>query len=475
MTLWTHSDAAIATAGHPTAPFAVTGIAIDSRRTAPGDLFVALSAARDGHDFVADAFARGAAAALVSRVPPGVTGPCLVVPDVLAALTALGEAGRARARARVVAVTGSVGKTSTKEMLREMLAEFGAVHAAEASFNNHWGVPVTLARLPPEADFAVVEIGMNHRHEIAPLARLTRPHVALITAIAPAHIEHLGSLEAIAVEKSDIFAGLEPGGTALWPTDTPTAPILAAAAVAAAGPSAQGFGAAGQDLRLIGARTEVGMLTVDLRLGATDLQVHLADAGGHFASNALACLGVARALGLDTVRAARALGRWRPPAGRGAREALTLPGGGRITLIDDAFNANPASMAAALAVLASAEPGPGGRRIAILGDMLELGPTEAEDHAALAAHPALAAVATIHCVGPRMAHLHAALAPHLRGRQVASVAELAAQTAALVRPGDVVLVKGSKGSLVSRAVDLLRGLASPDPVSGPVSGPASKE
>jgi len=458
--LWTHQDAETATRGHATAPFVVTGLSIDTRSLQPGDLFVALTAARDGHDFVADAFASGAAAALVSRVPDGVTGPCLVVPDVLAALTALGAAGRARSGARIVAVTGSVGKTSTKEMLREMLQPFGTVHAAEASFNNHWGVPITLARLDPAADFAVVEIGMNHPGEIEPLARLTRPHVALITTIAPAHLEHMGSLDAIAHEKAAIFAGLEPGGAALYPTDTPTAPILAAAA----GPTGQGFGTAEAGLCVTRTRQAGGILVIEARAGGLDLLVRLTDAGTHFAQNVLGCLGVAQALGLDLALAAQALGRWQPPSGRGRREVIVLDPSEQasFTLIDDAFNANPVSMAAALDLLAATEPGPGGRRVAILGDMLELGPTEMADHAALADHPAMAGITTVHCVGPRMAHLHAALPAQCRGHAVDRVDDLGTRQetrlGTLVQPGDVVLVKGSKGSRVSRAVDMLRNL-----------------
>jgi UDP-N-acetylmuramoyl-tripeptide--D-alanyl-D-alanine ligase len=464
--LWTHHDAEAATGGRATAPFAVTGLGIDTRSLKPGDLFVALTATRDGHDFVAAAFAAGAGAALVSRVPEGVTGPCLVVPDVLAALTALGAAGRARARARVVAVTGSVGKTSTKEMLREMLTPFGSVHAAEASFNNHWGVPVTLARLDPAADFAVVEIGMNHPGEIEPLARLTRPHVALITAIAPAHLEHMGSLEAIAQEKAAIFAGLEPGGTALFPTDTPTAPILAQAA----GARGRGFGPGVADLRVTRTRQSDGVLVIEARAGGLDLLVRLTDAGSHFAQNALGCLAVAQALGLDLALAAQALGRWQPPAGRGRREVIVMDpsDGASFTLIDDAFNANPVSMAAALDLLAATDPAPGGQRVAILGDMLELGPTELADHAALAGHPAMDRVACVHCVGPRMAHLHAALPPKRRGHAVDRIDDLGARAetrlGSLVRPGDVVLVKGSKGSRVSRAVDMLRNLGHGAPV-----------
>jgi len=214
--LWIHTDAEAATGGQATAPFEVSGLSIDTRSLQAGDMFVALKAARDGHDFVAQAFANGAAAALVDHVPEGVTGPCLVVPDVLQALTDLGAAGRARTSATVIGITGSVGKTSTKEMLREMFDVFGTVHAAEASFNNHWGVPITLARMPADVDFAVIEIGMNHPGEIAPLAALARPHVAMITTVAAAHLEAFSDVGAIAREKAEIFGGLVSGGTAIY-------------------------------------------------------------------------------------------------------------------------------------------------------------------------------------------------------------------------------------------------------------------
>ena len=460
MSLWTHTEAEAATGGRATAPFAVSGLSIDTRSLRPGDLFVALKAARDGHDFVAQAFAAGAAAALVSRIPEGVTGPCLLVDDVLAALTALGAAGRARARGRVIGVTGSVGKTSTKEMLREMLAEFGSVHAAEASFNNHWGVPITLARLPQDADFAVVEIGMNHPGEIEPLARLTRPHVALITTVAPAHLEAFGAIDGIAREKAAIFLGLEPGGTAIYNADVETAPILAKAA----GPQGVGFGRNGT-VRLTALRPTPAALVAQAEIDGDQYNLRLADAGAHFALNALGCLAVARALGLDLALAAQGLGRWHPPAGRGKREVLLLDpaSDARAILIDDAFNANPASMAAALDVLAATPPGPGGRRIAILGDMLELGPDEAALHAAIADHPAIATTDLIHCVGPRMQGLWQALPFERRGKSVAQADDLGAKAHLLVRPGDVVLVKGSKGSYVSRIVDALRHLGHPLP------------
>jgi UDP-N-acetylmuramoyl-tripeptide--D-alanyl-D-alanine ligase len=473
MTLWTDADAAAATGGTATRPFAATGVSIDTRTLVPGDLFVALSAARDGHDFVAAALARGAAAAMVTHRPAGVAAdaPLLVVPDVLAGLTALGAAGRARSAARVVAVTGSVGKTSTKEMLRCVLARPGPVHAAEASYNNHWGVPLTLARMPQATAVAVVEIGMNHRGEIAPLSRLARPHVVLITAIAPAHLEALGSIEEIAREKSDICAGLEPGGIAVLPTGIPTAPILAAAA-RAAGARIVTFADPGP--------ADWSITRYDLRAGAGVVQADAAGAallfkvaapGRHFAVNALAALAVADALGADRALAAVDIAGWRPPAGRGTRERIRLDmidDAAAIDLIDDAFNANPASMDAALAVLATAEPRDGagriarGRRIAILGDMLELGPDEAALHAAIARHPAMRTITRVHCVGPRMRALWQALPEARRGEWVATAPELAARAHRLVDPGDVVLVKGSKGSRVSLVVDALRKLGQAD-------------
>ncbi|WP_209427036.1 UDP-N-acetylmuramoyl-tripeptide--D-alanyl-D-alanine ligase [Pararhodobacter sp. SW119] len=462
--LWTSDEVVAATGGTASAEFGASGISIDTRTLQPGDLFVALSAARDGHDYVADAFGRGAAGALVSRIPDGVTGPCVVVPDVLSGLTALGVAGRARATARVIGVTGSAGKTSTKEMLRVMLADFGAVHAAEASFNNQWGVPVTLARLPATADFAVIEIGMNHPGEIAPLARLARPHVAVITTIVPAHLEAFGTIEGIAHEKAAIYEGLEPEGTAVFNADVATAPILAEAA----GPLGVGFGENGKDVRLARLRSTPAALVIEAEVDGLPVLVRLADAGAHFAVGALACLAVARALGLDIALAAQALGRWSPPKGRGRTETIRLDAteDAALTLIDDAFNANPASMAAALDRLATLTPGPGGRRIAILGDMLELGLEERDMHRALADHPAMEGIAQVHCVGPRMTALWDALPDHRRGKAVAGSEDLIVRIHALIRPGDVVLVKGSKASLVSRLVDVLRNLGHHTPGEG---------
>jgi UDP-N-acetylmuramoyl-tripeptide--D-alanyl-D-alanine ligase len=476
MPLWTSEAMEVATGGRAARPFAVEGLSIDSREIAAGDLFVALTAARDGHDFVADALARGAAGALVARVPAGLEdAPLLVVDDVQRGLEALGRAGRARTAARMVGVTGSVGKTSTKEMLRAVLGGQGRVHAAEKSFNNHWGVPLTLARMPEDADFAVIEIGMNAPGEIAPLARMAALDVAVITTVAPAHLAAFDSVEGIAHEKASILDGLKPGGTAILNRDIATWPVLAAKAEAVAARTVTFGASAAADWRLISAEA-AGDLTVARARGPHGealFKVH--SPGRHFALNALAVLAVAEALGLDPAIAATDLGHWRPVAGRGMRERLildTVDDHLAIDLIDDAYNANPASMAAALDILAAAEPVDHvgristGRRIAILGDMLELGPTEMELHAALAQHPAMAAVTLVHCVGPRMRALHAALPAAQRGEWQPDAEALASRAHTLVDAGDVVLVKGSKSSRVSLVVDAIRKLGHPAPAEG---------
>jgi len=463
--LWSSDDAAKATGGRATQSFAASGISIDTRTLRPGDLFVALKDVRDGHDFVADALARGAAGALVSRMPDGCSpaDPLLIVADVLAGLTALGAAGRARAAAKVVAVTGSVGKTSTKEMLRAVLAGQGRVHAAEASFNNHWGVPITLARLPADADFAVIEIGMNHPGEIAPLARLARPHVAMITTVAPAHLEAFESIEGIAHEKAAIFEGLVPGGVAVVPSGLAAARTHAATVLTFGTGEADDYRAL--DLTLSQERTVVKAL----RRGVPML-FKVQTAGRHFAMNALGVLAVADVLGADPAVAACDLGRWSPPAGRGAREKVQLDIVDEMLsfdLLDDAFNANPASMSAALDVLAAAEPRDGvgrtreGRRIAVLGDMLELGPDEAALHAAIADHPAMPRIHTVHCVGPRMRALWQRLPQAKRGRWSETADEMAAKANRIADAGDIVLIKGSKGSKVSLVVDALKKLGQP--------------
>lgn len=469
--LWTSEEAARATGGTVTQNWAATGVAIDTRELLPGDLFVALRDMRDGHDFVAEALRKGAAAALVSRVPEGVAedAPLLIVPDVLRGLEDLGRAARDRSTARVIGVTGSVGKTSTKEMLRAILSGQGRVHAAVRSFNNHWGVPLTLARMPADSDFAVIEIGMNHPGEIAPLARLARPDVALITTVAPAHLEAFDSLEAIAVEKASILDGLEPGGHVLLPGDLAVTPILKRRAQ---GLATTLFGATPScDWQLLETRiTDSATSSRALAKGRTIL-FRVRSAGRHFAMNGLAALAAADALGLDLTMAILDLGRWAPPEGRGLRERILLDvvdDRMAFDLIDDAFNSNPASLGAALDLLAATEPkdGPGrfvkGRRVAILGDMLELGPQELEMHRQIAAHPAMTTLNIVHCVGPRMRALHAALPREKRGEWHETAESLLPRLRHLIDAGDVVLVKGSKGIKLPPVVEALRRLGTPE-------------
>jgi UDP-N-acetylmuramoyl-tripeptide--D-alanyl-D-alanine ligase len=459
--LWTGADLAAATGGRLLRGFDATGVAIDTRTLAAGDLFVALLGEnRDGHAFVADALARGAAGAMVARQHAdqaawGPDAPLLAVEDTLQGLTALGAAGRARFAGRVAAITGSVGKTTTKEMLRAILAAQAPTHAAAASHNNQWGVPLTLARLPAGARFCVAELGMNHAGEIEPLARLVRPHVAVITAIAAAHIGHLGSIEAIADEKAAILRGLEPGGTAVLPADSAQLPRLLAAARATGVARLLTFGAAPEaEVRLAAADPDADGIRLRAAVGDETVALRLAAPGRHMAVNALAALAAAVALGVAPAAAAAALDGFAPVAGRGARRDLPVPGGA-VLLLDESYNANGASMRAALAVLAQQHPA---RRVAVLGDMLELGAHGPAEHAALAPDVAAAADCVFAC-GPLMRHLCAALPAELPVRHAADAAALAALVVPAIRPGDAVLVKGSLGSNMKLIVAALARLA----------------
>ncbi|WRY35088.1 UDP-N-acetylmuramoyl-tripeptide--D-alanyl-D-alanine ligase [Thioclava litoralis] len=471
MTLWTTAEIARATRGRATLDAQIGGISIDTRTIARGDLFVALTAARDGHDFVRQALDKGAGAALVSRIPEGCSeaDPLVLVADVLEGLQDLGRAGRARSGAKVIAVTGSVGKTSTKEMLREVLKGQGKTHAAEASFNNHWGVPITLARLPADADFAVIEIGMNHPGEIAPLARMARPHVAMITTVAAAHLAAFDDLFGIAREKAAIFEGLEPGGTCVVPLGLEVSDVLVQAAKAAG--EVVTFGAdEAADYRLVRVDIHGDTTVVQADARGQDLLFKVQSPGRHFASNALGAIAACAALGCEQAVAAIDLGHWVPPAGRGTRERVLFdpinPEQG-IDLFDDAFNANPTSMAVALEMLAAQMPQDGvgrvkhGRRVAILGEMLELGPSEAEMHAGLARLAPMASIDVVHMVGPRMAALRDALPAAKRGEWYETAQDMVSRVRHLVDAGDVILVKGSKGSKVSLVVEALRKLGQP--------------
>ncbi|MEM9784033.1 MAG: UDP-N-acetylmuramoyl-tripeptide--D-alanyl-D-alanine ligase [Pseudomonadota bacterium] len=466
--LWTATEAMLATGGTISRGWHAHGVSIDTRTLAPGDLFVALQGeARDGHDFVVEALAKGAAAALVAHVPAGVDedAPLLLVDDTLRGLRGLARAARARTHAKVIAITGSAGKTTTKDMARAILAHAGPVHAAELSLNNHWGVPLTLARMPADTAFAVLEIGMNHAGEITPLSRLARPHVAVVTTVAEAHLGQFDDITGIAHAKAEIFAGLEPGGTAVLPLDNAHLSILAAAAE---GFRALGFGTAEDaTLHLVEAAVHAEATVVQAHLNGAAWSFRIGAPGRHLADCALAALSAAAAVGVDPARGALALSDWQPVEGRGGRWDIALgPGGldGTLRLIDDSYNANPASVRAAFGVLAAqpVEDGIGrvqrGRRIAFLGDMLELGQTEMALHAGLAKDAAAAGIDVIHCCGPRMRALYEALPGGRRGQWCANSEGLAAKARSLLDAGDVCVVKGSKGARMGRVVDAVKAL-----------------
>lgn len=466
MTLWTSAQAAEATGGK-TGVWTATGVSIDTRTIQPGDLFVALTDVRDGHDFVAMALEKGAAAALVSRVPDGVDAEkLLIVPDVLLGLQALGRAARARTDAKVVAITGSVGKTSTKEMLRCVLERQGKCHAAEASYNNHWGVPLTLARMPADTDYSIIEIGMSNPGEIAPLSILARPHVAMVTTVAAAHLASFDNLAGIAIEKAAIMDGLEPQGVAVLNADIETGQILRDHADANAARQLL-FGETAPDWTLTDVRLTGDVTVIRATGGGQDYVFKLSVPGRHFAMNALGVLAVVDALGADPVAAALDIAHWVPPAGRGTHETIVMDDattGESLTLLDDAFNANPTSLKASLEVLAASEPVDNvgrivkGRKIAILGDMLELGEGEVQMHRDMATDTFLQSIDLVHCAGPLMHHLWQTLPDAQRGQWSDKASDLAVQSSRLVDAGDVVLVKGSKGSKISLVVDAIRKL-----------------
>ncbi len=473
--LWISEAAEAATGGASSAPWSANGVSIDSRSLEQGDLFVALKDIRDGHEFVAAAFEAGAGAALVERRPDGVSDdkPLLVVPDVLRALEQLGAAARARTGAKIVGVTGSVGKTGVKEMLRACLSPSGATHAPEKSFNNHWGVPLTLARMPAATKFAAIEMGMNHRDEIAPLSRLTRPDAAIITTIAPVHMAAFGSEVDIAYAKSEILQGLQPGGAAILNRDIPHFARLRDVA-RTRGQKVISFGASDEaDVRLTSVRVVDRSTVVKALLHGRELMFKIGAPGKHLAMNALSALAAVDAIGADLGRATLALSTWTTPEGRGSRWRIALgdngvENGGHVELIDESYNANPTSARAALEVLGAA-PAPGqsgdgvgritkGRRIAFLGDMLELGPEEHAMHAAIAEAEEIAAVDVIHSCGPLMKSLHDALPKAKRGEWFENSTELAAYARRALDAGDVAMVKGSLGSRMAVVVEAIRNI-----------------
>ena len=463
--LWTVEAmaAAIGAEREGALPQSVPGISIDSRTLAAGEAFFAIQGDhRDGHDFVAAALAAKAGLAVVaadrrSELPQDV--PLLVVPDVLAALRALAAAARARLQGKVIGVTGSVGKTGTKEALRLALSQDGETHASAASYNNHWGVPLSLARCRGCARYAVLEMGMNHAGEIEPLSRLARPHVAIITTVAPVHLEFFGSLAKIADAKAEIFLGLEAGGAAVINRDNSQFARLKRRAKEAGVARIVSFGEHEQaDARLIKCALHPGCSAVQADILGTELTYKIGAPGRHLVHNSLAVLAAAVLVGADLALAALALADFKPASGRGAAFEIDLPGG-LATVIDESYNANPASMAAALALLGQRPVGARGRRIAVLGDMLELGPRGRALHRGLLAPVDANAIDLVFCCGPLMRALWRALPASRRGGYAEDSAALEPQVLSAVGAGDVVMVKGSLGSRMAPVVKALQKLS----------------
>jgi UDP-N-acetylmuramoyl-tripeptide--D-alanyl-D-alanine ligase len=456
--LWTWDNlvpAAIGAAeGAPDGP--ITGFSIDTRSIEPGEVFVAIRDVRDGHDFVLEAFRKGASAALVKteykRVPGD--GPLIRVMEPLQGLRDIAAAARRRSDARIVAVTGSVGKTGTKEALRACLSRLGPTHAAEKSFNNHWGVPLTLARMPAASRFGVFEIGMNHAGEITPLTALVRPHVAIVTTVEPVHLEFFGTTDKIAEAKAEIFSGLEPGGVAILNRDNEHFELLARRAKEH-GARIVSFGRhENADVR-----PEVFSLDAD----GTDIAVHIGGRrvsyrvgapGAHLAQNSLAVVAALDALGVDVEKAIGALAEIRATKGRGERREVSIPGGS-ILVIDESYNANPASMRSALAAMATVPRARFPRRIAVLGDMLELGENSGALHAGLNEPVDAAEVDLVFASGENMQRLFEALPADKRGAWAPKSEGIAAALGDQVRAGDVVMIKGSLGSRMAVLVEAL--------------------
>ena len=448
--LWTSEEIAAASGGTESGRFEVTGVTFDSREVQPGDLFVAMpGTVHDGHRFVEGAFAAGAVGALVSQP---VSGPHVLVEDTFAALQALGRASRERSQATIFGVTGSVGKTSTKEALHAALDRNrpGKVHRSVKSYNNHTGVPLSLARMPRDSEFAVFEMGMNNAGEIGALTAQVRPHVALITAIAPAHIENLGSEEAIADAKAEIFEGLDAGGVAILPNDTPHRDRL----VKAARRHAQRiitFGGGDADVHAVHAVTaEGGGSLISAALLERELTFTISQRGEHWVSNALAVLAAVEAVGADVALAGLALADLGGLKGRGKRHVIEVDAG-ELLLIDESYNANPASMAATLKSLGAEKNI--ARRIAVLGPMRELGPHSAALHAGLAPAVLDAHVDRLILIGDEMGPLDVALGDRVAVDRVESVEEATDALRRIVRAGDAVLVKASNSVGLAKLVE----------------------
>ncbi|THD81248.1 MAG: UDP-N-acetylmuramoyl-tripeptide--D-alanyl-D-alanine ligase [Phenylobacterium sp.] len=441
--LWTSDEIAAATGGKPAGGgFAATGVSIDTRSLEPGDLFVALGGVRDGHEFVGQALAAGAAGVLASQA---IDAPAVMVPDTLAALEKLGAAARDRApRARRGAVTGSVGKTSVTQAIAAGLQLAGRWHSSVKSYNNHIGVPLTLARMPRDTERAIFEIGMNHADEIRPLAKMVQPHAVVVTTVGPVHTENFADGEAgVAKAKAEVFEGLQPGGVAVLNADNPWFDFLQVAA-SDAGAEIRTFGTGeGCDARLIDFQPAGDHAAVQARFHGKGLDFPILQTGLHWGLNSMATLLMLEALDVDLGDSLAALGSFEPLAGRGAERTVRAKGGA-FTLIDESYNANPISMASAIATLGGRKTA--GRRIVALTDMLELGADGPRFHAELAKPLETAGVDLVFCAGPLMKSLFDALPSTRRGAYAQTAAEIAPLVVRAAEPGDLVMVKGSNGS-----------------------------
>jgi UDP-N-acetylmuramoyl-tripeptide--D-alanyl-D-alanine ligase len=460
--LWNLQEIRTAIGGrlHGSPPDNFNGVSIDSREISPGDIYFAIKGDRlDGHDFVASALKKGAGVAIVSRLSPdmALAGPVLEVDiDPLQALQSLARAARARSQAQIVAVTGSVGKTSTKEMLRIALSASGKTHVSLKSFNNHWGVPLTLARLAANNAYAVLEIGMNHPGEITPLVGLVRPHVAVVTSIAESHLGQFASLAAIAKAKAEIFSGVVHGGSAVLCRDTPHFESLAAEAARLGISDIKSFGEhQAADVRLEQVALHADCCCITAKVFGERMSYKLGLPGRHMATNSLSVLAVAKLVGADLARAGLALADARPATGRGVRQELQHPEG-VVQVLDESYNANPASVRASLALLGQMRPGRGGRRVAVLGDMLELGNFSQDLHKAIANDLAVNAVDVLYAAGPEMKGLWDAVAPAMRGAYSESAMGLWPVLEKSLQPGDCVMVKGSAGIRMGSIVESMR-------------------
>ena len=462
-TLWQSAEVVTATGGVSTRDWAATGVSIDSRSLAGGDLFIAIRGPNtDGHLYVANALERGAAAAMVARdwADSQAAGdmPLLIVSDTDEGLNALARAARERGKARIVAITGSVGKTSTKEALAQILSEQAATTATIGNLNNQWGLPLSMARMPAESVYGVFELGMNHAGELSPLSKLLRPNVAVITTVESVHLEFFESEEAIADAKGEIFAGMGADGAVVLNADNRHFERLKHMAKEVGIGRVFSFGAKpGADFHMIDWRIEDGGNLVEAELAGRRIRFRTGGAGRHWAMIGVSALGAAWLLGADLDKAASALANIHPPKGRGLQHRVDLPGGD-FTVIDESYNASPASIRAAIAVLAATPTGPSGRRIAVLGDMLELGEDSPQLHAGLATDLEEAQVDMLFSCGPNMSELSNSVPPAMNLLHADASAGLIARLCETVRPGDVVTVKGSLGSRMAPVVEALLAL-----------------